>query len=132
MFYTLQSLTWPPKPGNKPSRFVLWGFGASLPVPSFECYFHCLPLLFKLWEADNSQVSQSNVMTIDSILASPICLSMQMDDHLFRAFFDGSSLANRARLPSVSAPHAASWLSMIPSISLGLHLDPNDFQTAIK
>ena len=43
-----------------------------------------------------------------------------------------SSPANRARLLSESAPHAASWLSVIPSVQLGLHLDPNELQTAIK
>ena len=34
-------------------------------------------------------------------------------------------MADRARLLSVSAPHAASWLSVIPSPALGLHLEPN-------
>ena len=35
-------------------------------------------------------------------------------------------MAKRARLLSVLAPHAASWLSAaVPSPGLGLHLEPN-------
>ena len=42
------------------------------------------------------------------------------------------SCAHRARLLSVSSPHAAAWLTVTPSVSLGLHLDPNELHTAIK
>ena len=31
-----------------------------------------------------------------------------------------------------SSPHAASWVSVIPSEGLGLHLQPSEFQVAIK
>ena len=41
-------------------------------------------------------------------------------------------LADKARLLSVSARHAASWLSVIPSVGLGLHLDPDECRTAVK
>eukprot|EP00731_Ephydatia_muelleri_P012231 Em0006g1125a len=33
---------------------------------------------------------------------------------------------------SVSGPHAVSWLSVVPSIGLGLHLGPNEYQMAIR
>ncbi|KAL5500155.1 hypothetical protein EMCRGX_G011660 [Ephydatia muelleri] len=33
---------------------------------------------------------------------------------------------------SVSDPHAVSWLSVVPSIGLGLHLEPNEYQMAIR
>ena len=36
------------------------------------------------------------------------------------------------RLFSVSAPHAISWLSLVPSPVLGLHLEPNQFQASIR
>ena len=39
---------------------------------------------------------------------------------------------HKARLLSVSAPHAASWFSVVPSIGLGLHMDSDEFQTAVK
>ena len=32
----------------------------------------------------------------------------------------------------MSAPHAAAWLSVIPSVGLGLHLDPEECRTALK
>eukprot|EP00731_Ephydatia_muelleri_P027927 Em0019g800a len=40
--------------------------------------------------------------------------------------------ADRARLFSVSTPHASSWLSVLPSQGLGLHLDAPVHQVAIK
>ena len=45
---------------------------------------------------------------------------------------ESSSPANRARVLSVSASHAAPWLSVVPSIGLGLHLELNEFQMAIR
>ena len=41
-------------------------------------------------------------------------------------------MADKARLLSVSSPHTASWPSIVPSESLGLHIDPPVFQVAIK
>eukprot|EP00731_Ephydatia_muelleri_P002359 Em0001g2359a len=43
-----------------------------------------------------------------------------------------SSVADKARLLSVSSPHASAWLSVVPSPGLGLSLDPNEHQMAIK
>jgi hypothetical protein len=43
-----------------------------------------------------------------------------------------SSPANKARLLSSSAAHASSWLSVVPSVGLGLHLDSSEFHTAVK
>ena len=59
-------------------------------------------------------------------------LSKKIDRNLFQSLLISSSPANRARLLSESAPHVASWLSVTPSVQLGLHLDPNELQTAIK
>ena len=33
---------------------------------------------------------------------------------------------------SVSDPHAVSWLSVVLSIGLGLHLEPNEYQMSIR
>ena len=41
-------------------------------------------------------------------------------------------MADRARLLSVSASHAASWLSVTPSLALGLHLEPNELHASIR
>ena len=51
---------------------------------------------------------------------------------MFHSLLRASSIANIAHLLAVSAPHAASWISVVPSVSLGLHLDPSEFQVAIK
>ena len=59
-------------------------------------------------------------------------LSCKIDNHLFNTLYEQSSAANRAHLLSVSSPHAASWVSVIPSEGLGLHLQPSEFQVAIK
>ena len=59
-------------------------------------------------------------------------LSARLENHQFEQLLFQSSPANRARLLSVSSRHAASWLSVIPSVGLNLHLEPDEFQTALK
>ena len=56
----------------------------------------------------------------------------KLDDYLLKVLLDMSSIADKAHLLSVSSPHASSWLSVTPSEGLGLHLDPSQFQVAIK
>ena len=41
-------------------------------------------------------------------------------------------MADIARLLSVLASHAASWLSVTPSLALGLHLEPNELHASIR
>ena len=41
-------------------------------------------------------------------------------------------MADRARLLSVSTSQAASWLSVTPSLALGLHLEPNELHASIR
>ena len=80
----------------------------------------------------NPQVSVSEAVTFESTLASPITqkvLSGKVEDQLFKSLLESSS---PARLLSVSAPHAASWLSVIPSVGLGLHLESNEYQVALR
>ncbi|KAL5481611.1 hypothetical protein EMCRGX_G021806 [Ephydatia muelleri] len=67
-----------------------------------------------------------------SNLRQHLCLAKLHEDQQFRQLFDLSSPAHRARLLSVSSRHAASWLTVIPSPGLNLHLEPNEFQVAIK
>ena len=71
---------------------------------------------------------------MESILASPIpqrILSQRLDDS-FGLVIAAATDADKARLLSTSAPHAASWLSVVPSVGLGLHLDSNELQIAVK
>ena len=86
-------------------------------------------------ELFNSLVPSSEVISIENVLTSPIhqkVLSNKIDNHLFNVLLEQSSPADRARLLSVSFPHAASWVSVVPSEGLGLHLQPSEFQVAIK
>ena len=59
-------------------------------------------------------------------------LSVRLEDVQLNNLFDVASCADKARLLSTSSPHASAWLTVVPSDSLGLHLQPNVFQTAIR
>ena len=59
-------------------------------------------------------------------------LSDLMEEVQFSSLLEKSSLADRARLLSITSPHAAAWISVTPSISQGLHLLPNEFQVAVQ
>ena len=83
----------------------------------------------------NTLVSTSDVITLEATLSSPPsqhALSRKLDSHLFHSIMMTSSPANKARLLSSSAAHASSWLSVVPSVGLGLHLDSSEFHTAVK
>ena len=55
-----------------------------------------------------------------------------IEDQLFSTLLESFSHSNRARLLSVAALHSSSWLSVVPSPGLGLHLESNEYQMAIK
>ena len=59
-------------------------------------------------------------------------LSTKIENKQFQLLFDASSIPNRACLMSASSNLAASWLSVIPSPGLNLHLDTAEFQTVLK
>ena len=59
-------------------------------------------------------------------------LSLKLDTHMFQTLVSSASPANKARMLSVSAPHASSWVSAIPSVSLNMHLDSEECQMAIR
>ena len=67
-------------------------------------------------------------MHINSLLSAPsvfqIELSCTLNTHMFNLLLEAFSTADRARLLSVSSPHASFRLSVVPSHGLGLHLDP--------
>ena len=72
-------------------------------------------------DAFNSLVQTSDA---EVVLTSPFhqkMLSTKVDNHLFNLLLQNSSPADRARLLSVSTPHAASWISVI-SICSGCRL----------
>ena len=83
----------------------------------------------------NTPVPSESAIDIDSLTTTPYrqhTLSATLESTQFNSLLSESSTADKARLLSVSSPHASSWLSAIPSPSLGLILDPNEHQMAIK
>ena len=83
----------------------------------------------------NATVSPSDAIQTDGLVSSPVHqkqLSSKIDIHQFNSILIASSVADKARLLPVSSPHAASWLSVVPSEGLGLHLEPSVFQVAVK
>ncbi|KAL5510751.1 hypothetical protein EMCRGX_G006352 [Ephydatia muelleri] len=80
-------------------------------------------------ELFNSLVPSSEAVSMEEVLTSRIhqkVLSNKIDNHLFNILYEQFSAADRACLLSVSSPHAASLVSVI------LHLQPSEFQVAIK
>ena len=84
----------------------------------------------------NSIVPPGHAISGDLLLHSSYSqkdLSVRLENHQFDQLLFQSSPANYARLLSVSSRHAAaSWLSVIPSVGLNLHLEPDEFQIALK
>eukprot|EP00731_Ephydatia_muelleri_P009826 Em0005g412a len=83
----------------------------------------------------NESVSPSDVIQFDGLVLSTVHqnqLSSKIDIHQFNNIMIISSVADKACLLSVLSPHAASWLTVVPSEGLGLHLLPSVFQVAVK
>ena len=81
----------------------------------------------------NYTVPPVHAISGDLSTLSPKDLSARLENHQFEHLLFQSSPANRARLLSVSSRHVTSWLSVIPSVGLNLHLSLHDeFQTALK
>eukprot|EP00731_Ephydatia_muelleri_P022960 Em0015g543a len=82
----------------------------------------------------NPNVPPDMALQIDAILSAPSVQQNKrmLDIHMFNLMLENSSTADRARLLSVSSAHASSWLSVVPSQGLGLHLEPPVHQIAIK
>ena len=82
----------------------------------------------------NTLVSPSDAIRVEAILSSPSqhASSRKLDSQLFHSVLMTSSPANKARHLSSSAAHASSWLSVVPSVGLGLHLESSEFHTAVK
>ena len=59
-------------------------------------------------------------------------LSSKLEDHQFMELYNSALMPDKARLQSLSSPHASAWLSVIPSPGSQFHLEPNEFQIALK
>ena len=74
----------------------------------------------------NELVSSDDALVLDhlDVVMHQRSLSGKIEDHNLSVLLDKVSLPDKARLLSISSPHAAAWLSVIPSLRLNLHLEP--------
>ena len=77
------------------------------------------------------QDSSTHESVGDSPLSQKV-LSSKIEDQQFNNLFHYASVTDRAHLLSISSPHASAWLSVTPSPRLNLHLEPAEFQVALK
>ena len=83
----------------------------------------------------NEQVAFFEKISLSSITSVPCSqkvLSLKLDSFNFQQLIERSSPADKARLYSVSAKHAVSWLSLKSFVELGLHLEPEEHHTAVN
>eukprot|EP00731_Ephydatia_muelleri_P013949 Em0007g1259a len=83
----------------------------------------------------NSLVDPQDSITHESVGDSPLSqkvLSSKIEDQQFNNLFHNASVTDRARLLYISSPHASAWPSVTPSPRLNLHLEPAEFQVALK
>ena len=86
----------------------------------------------------NGFIADTEAICLQDILDAPPRqrhLSSKIEDHQLKVLFDhSSSPANRARLLSVTSPHASAWLSVMPNPqqNLHLHVESPEFQVALK
>ena len=83
----------------------------------------------------NRCIPPNKAIYFESLMNTPSsqkALSGEIEDAMFRQLVSKSSVPDRARLLSVSSPHASAWLSVVPSPGLNLHLEPAEFQAAIQ
>ena len=70
----------------------------------------------------------SEVINLEAHLLTSVTqksLSSKLDDHLFKVLLVMSSIADKARLRSVSSPHAGSWLSLRQKVMDSILTLPN-------
>ena len=82
-----------------------------------------------------TQVPPYKTFTAEEVLAQPLpqrALSKKLGMHAFQSLLSSFSPVNKALILSVSAPHAGSWISVILSTGLELHLDSAECQVALR
>ena len=80
------------------------------------------------------QVPLHEAITVEAVLASPPpqkYLSKSSESEAFQSLLSSSFPVNKARILSVSALHAGSWISAIPSTGLALYIEPAECQVAL-
>ena len=94
-----------------------------------------IPYLDKVISHNNSCVADCDTLSITSLKdngPNQKQLSDSIEALQFNSLLSTSSTADRARLLSISSPHASARISLVPSTSLNLHFEPQEFNTALK
>ena len=115
---------------HSPTAYLASAIISGLSSEVFKYLHHSIDLYNHLVDPPDSLAPDS----VDNS-SSPLpqkSLSNKIEDCQFRKLFDNSTLIDRACLLSISSPHASAWLSVTPSSSVGLHLEPSEFQVAMK
>ena len=76
--------------------------------------------------------SQNSVVTAKNTTSFKSGLHLAFKHPMIFNFNNCPWQTGQGRLLSISSPHASSWFSVVPSEGLGLHLNPDQFQVAIK
>ena len=90
-------------------------------LQSIDDFNHCIPPCKAIY-----------FESLTNTPSSQKALSGEIEDAMFRQLVSKSSVPDKARLLSVSSPHASAWLSVVPSPGLNLHLELAEFQAAIQ
>ena len=83
----------------------------------------------------NTFVPPSDALSVNDFVGHTLSqrqLSDRLEDGQLNNLVDAASCADKAQLLSTSLLHASAWLTVVPSDSLGLHLQPHLFQSAIR
>eukprot|EP00731_Ephydatia_muelleri_P024463 Em0016g734a len=113
---------------HSPAAYIASVVASDCSSPQSKHLLHAIDLF-------NASVPTTDELTITSLTTSNLTqklLSAKLEDQQFTKLFANASLPDRARLLSISSPHSSAWLSVTPSPRLNLHLDPSEFQVAIK
>eukprot|EP00731_Ephydatia_muelleri_P033521 Em0031g29a len=113
---------------HSPAAYIASVVASDCSSPQSKHLLHAIDLF-------NASVPNTDELTITSITTSNLTqklLSAKLENQQFTKLFANASLPDRARLLSISSPHSSAWLSVTPSPRLNLHLDPSEFQVAIK
>ena len=111
---------------HSPAAYLASAVSSGLSYEVCRYLHHSIDLYNNVVDPPDSPTPDS-VNNSCSSLARKFLLK-KIEDFQFRKLFDNSTPIDRARLLSI----ASAWLSVTPSPSMGLHLEPSEFQVAVK
>ena len=80
----------------------------------------------------SSVLSDSDLSSIDLMTSTQRQLQSQLDSKLYSCLLATASIRDKARLNTISSPHAGAWLRAVPNSNLGLAMLPHEFVITIR